>query len=157
MPYIPKNSRLSALSTPSTAGELNFAITTVVNEYLQRKGLKYDTINDILGALEGSKLEFYRRIAVPYENVKLAENGDVYELEPKTEEVKEVKLLNNGQVRYRLKKAFPGSKISIYSSHLYKEGLSLITVDFVEYYARPFSLDDVEDVINDINHKRAHL
>lgn len=46
---------------------------------MQRKGLKYDTINDILGALEGSKLEFYRRIAVPYENVKLAENGDVYE------------------------------------------------------------------------------
>lgn len=79
MPYIPKNSRLSALSTPSTAGELNFVITTIVNEYMQRKGLKYDTINDILGALEGSKLEFYRRIAVPYENVKLAENGDVYE------------------------------------------------------------------------------
>lgn len=71
---------------------------------------------------------------------------------------KEVKLLNKCQVRYRLKKAFPGSKISIYNSrlysNLYQEGLYLITVDFVEYYARPFSLDDVEDVINDIKERK---
>ncbi len=32
-----------------------------------------------MGALEGSKLEFYRRIAAPYENKKMKENGDVYE------------------------------------------------------------------------------
>jgi hypothetical protein len=38
----------------------------------------YQSINDVLGALEGAKLEFYRRIAAPYEDTKIQENGDVY-------------------------------------------------------------------------------
>jgi hypothetical protein len=41
-------------------------------------GLSYQTINDIVGALEGAKLEFYRRVAVPYEDKKIIENGDVF-------------------------------------------------------------------------------
>jgi len=45
---------------------------------LNKNQLNYQTINDIIGALEGAKLEFYRRIAIPYENAKLTENGDVY-------------------------------------------------------------------------------
>jgi len=45
---------------------------------MKEEGLSYRTINDILGALEGAKLEFYRRVAVPYENSKLSENGDIY-------------------------------------------------------------------------------
>lgn len=40
--------------------------------------LSYADINEAIGALECAKLELYRRIAVPYENRKLAENGDVY-------------------------------------------------------------------------------
>jgi hypothetical protein len=47
-------------------------------DYLRKHGLSYHNINDILGALEGAKLEFYRRVAVPYENGKIQENGDVY-------------------------------------------------------------------------------
>jgi len=31
-----------------------------------------------MGALEGAKLEFYRRVVVPYEEKKMKENGDVY-------------------------------------------------------------------------------
>ena len=31
-----------------------------------------------MGALECAKLELYRRVAAPYEDVKIMENGDVY-------------------------------------------------------------------------------
>jgi hypothetical protein len=62
----------------TTSGELNYQITALLTKYLQYNGLTYRSINDILGALEGAKQEFYRRVAVPYENEKLVENGDVY-------------------------------------------------------------------------------
>jgi hypothetical protein len=61
-----------------TAGELNYQLTRLVNAYIEEHGLEYRTINDVLGALEGAKLEFYRRVAVPYEDGKIAQNGDVY-------------------------------------------------------------------------------
>ena len=61
-----------------TAGELNFIVTRILNRYVEQKGLSYQTINDIVGALEGSKMEFYRRVAVPYEQGKIEINGDVY-------------------------------------------------------------------------------
>ena len=41
-------------------------------------GNSYATINDIIGALEGAKMEFYRRVVAPYEDEKIKENGDVY-------------------------------------------------------------------------------
>ena len=40
---------------------------------------KYSKINAIIGILECIKLELYRRVAAPYEDVKAAENGDVPE------------------------------------------------------------------------------
>lgn len=81
MPYINKNRRvdLDADVPPNTAGELNYVITRIITAYARRDGkLSYSNINDILGALEGAKLEFYRRVAVPYENGKMVTNGDVY-------------------------------------------------------------------------------
>lgn len=79
MPYLKENLRQEVESTqPVTCGELNYAITKLCDEYIGVKGLCYVTINDILGALEGAKLEFYRRIAAPYEDQKMKENGDVY-------------------------------------------------------------------------------
>jgi hypothetical protein len=61
-----------------TAGELNYVLTSVVLGYLAKKGLSYGTINDIVGALEGAKLEFVRRVSAPYEDKKIQQNGDVY-------------------------------------------------------------------------------
>jgi len=52
--------------------------TEVIKMYMKDHGLSYQTINDIVGALEGAKLEFYRRIAVGYEEQKRHDNGDVY-------------------------------------------------------------------------------
>lgn len=60
-------------------GELNFMITTLILEYIKGKGaVTYQIVNDVVGALECSKQEFYRRIAAPYEEKKIKENGDVY-------------------------------------------------------------------------------
>ena len=81
MPYIKQERRdlIDLGLIPETAGELNFVITSLIVAYQRKKGLSYRTINDIVGALEGAKLEYYRRIAVPYENGKMLDNGDVYE------------------------------------------------------------------------------
>jgi len=81
MPYISEMQRLN-LQNPGTipmnAGELNYLFTCLIIDYMELNGTKYQTINDVVGALEGAKLEFYRRVAAPYEDVKIKENGDVY-------------------------------------------------------------------------------
>ena len=79
MPYIHQNNREELLFRPArTPGELNYLFTLAARSYIDAQGMSYQTINDILGALDGCKLEFYRRIAVPYEEQKRAFNGDVW-------------------------------------------------------------------------------
>ena len=60
------------------AGVLNYCITSLLNEVLKTNGLKYRNINELIGVLECAKLELYRRVASPYEDVKKDSNGDVY-------------------------------------------------------------------------------
>lgn len=83
MPYVDERTRDAIRSGegPITPGELNYVLTTCVDRYVQENGLSYATINDIVGALEGAKLEFYRRVAAPYEDTKIVANGDVYTFE----------------------------------------------------------------------------
>lgn len=80
MPYIDPQRRIDIQqgSHPINAGELNYALTTVIKTYLKDKDLRYSTINDIMGALEGAKMEFYERVVRPYENKKIKDNGDCY-------------------------------------------------------------------------------
>jgi hypothetical protein len=66
-----------------TSGELNYMITNMILGFLDRKEEQdgkqsYARINDAIGALECAKLELYRRLAAPYEDKKITENGDVY-------------------------------------------------------------------------------
>lgn len=61
-----------------TAGQLNYLISTLCLLYLRTNGVSYNTINSIVGVLECAKQEFYRRIAVPYEQEKIKTNGDIY-------------------------------------------------------------------------------
>ncbi len=84
MPYINKNAREKfdndfSGDQADNAGELNYMFTTLILEYINKHGLNYQRINDVVGALEGAKLEFYRRMATPYEEEKIEENGDIYE------------------------------------------------------------------------------
>lgn len=81
MPYIDQ-SRRKALSEydndPANAGELNYAITVLIQHYWVYSRQNYAAINDIVGALEGAKVEFQRRVVAPYEDRKIQENGDIY-------------------------------------------------------------------------------
>jgi len=80
MPYIKEENkwRLNRGGLPSTPGELNYVLTEEALSYLRDKGESYQVYNDIIGALEGCKLEMYRRMVAPYEDKKIQENGDVY-------------------------------------------------------------------------------
>lgn len=82
MPYIPQNDRSELMDAPHrnprTAGELNYVITEALIGYTRVHGLSYRTINEVVGVLECAKQEYYRRLAVPYEEAKILENGDVY-------------------------------------------------------------------------------
>lgn len=83
MPYLAaaQKAALDAGVPPIASGELNYLLTLECLRYLKRNGLSYGSINDVIGALEGAKLEFYRRVAVPYESAKHMTNGDVFPAE----------------------------------------------------------------------------
>ena len=78
MPYIEEESRGALRETlfAMCPGELNYLFTYIINEYVNHD-FNYQRINDVIGALEGAKLEFYRRHVVPYEEEKRRQNGDV--------------------------------------------------------------------------------
>lgn len=66
-----------------TTGELNYVITDILDSQLiVRGGVNYQNINEMIGVLECVKLELYRRVAAPYEDKKMQENGDVFTVKP---------------------------------------------------------------------------
>lgn len=123
MPYITMDRRppIDMGETPKNAGELNYCLTMTIlrsrdpvslpskietkcREYLADAELRYQRINDVLGALSGAWREYrrraktspvvkaevrdmleaiadklYRDIAGPYEDKAIAKNGDCYE------------------------------------------------------------------------------
>ncbi len=82
MPYIRKERRDEvrpfSLKQADYAGELNFQLTSLALTYLSTHGKSYTTLNEIIGALECAKIEFYRRVIGPYEHEKREKHGDVY-------------------------------------------------------------------------------
>jgi hypothetical protein len=87
MPYIQsRDTRLERLTFaervyPESVGELNWAITTLVKNYLQRatriEKESYEDYNAAIGALECAKLELARRRLAIYEDEKRQEAGRV--------------------------------------------------------------------------------
>ena len=93
MPYIKKeqrvqvdtqikelaNSILNTIGDDKTqrAGVLNYTITKPLPEIYTLDKVRYSNLNEIIGKFECCKPEFYRRGVVPYENLKLLENGSV--------------------------------------------------------------------------------
>ena len=59
------------------AGPLNYAITRLLLDTLANTN-RYSRYALIIGVLETLKMEMYRRLIAPYEDVKAEENGDVY-------------------------------------------------------------------------------
>ena len=83
MPYIdPEDRERVVMDGPETPGELNFRVIELINDYIDASGepVSYALFNEILGVLEAAKLEFYRRMVVPYEDLAMENNGDVFDL-----------------------------------------------------------------------------
>ncbi len=58
----------------SVDGHLNYVVTRIIHEVYP---LRYYHINKAMGVLECIQHEFYRRVAAPYEDTKIEQNGDV--------------------------------------------------------------------------------
>lgn len=87
MPYIKSENRkkyekvlrelvdiMKTLPPEEVDGELNYVVTKILKDVYP---LRYFHINKAVGVLECIKLEFYRRVAAPYEDLKIKESGDV--------------------------------------------------------------------------------
>ena len=61
----------------SILGEINYAFSRVLAGSMGKTS--YSKIAMITGVLENIKQEFYRRVAKPYEDKKISENGDIRE------------------------------------------------------------------------------
>lgn len=58
------------------AKDLNYIISSLMWKLWGTKP-NYSTVNDLIGALECAKIEFYRRRVVTYESGALGRNGDL--------------------------------------------------------------------------------
>ena len=88
MPYIDKHGRMSldpivdaiveALDNDGWhVGDINYIFTRVLDAWFRRSP-KYETICNIMGTVDCVGKEFYRRVAIAYEDKKRWGNGDVY-------------------------------------------------------------------------------
>jgi hypothetical protein len=80
MPYIisPRKKELDHGAEPANAGDLTYVLQQTIEQYLRVHGLRYQHIAEVLGSIEGAKLDFIERVVKPYEAKKCRENGDVW-------------------------------------------------------------------------------
>lgn len=64
-----------------TSGELNYVITKLCHELILKQGCCYKVLNNVIGTLECAKLELYKTIIAPYEDLKREEHGPISELD----------------------------------------------------------------------------
>ena len=84
MPYRTKSDRqkfkwseqeLENKAPDMRAGDWQYLIALTI-KYMDP--YNYQTMNDVMGALAGAQMEFYRRTVAPYEDTKIEANGDVW-------------------------------------------------------------------------------
>jgi hypothetical protein len=82
MPYIKDKKRMilnhdieSLVETIKDNSQMAYVIYKLIKVYYARP--PWDDMSDALKVLEDVKLEYYRRVMVPYTDKKIAENGDV--------------------------------------------------------------------------------
>lgn len=83
MPYIDQDTANRITDNgklPSTPGELTYVLTETCAAYLNRGDISYADFAVVLGCLESTKLELYRRPIAQYELGKLDSNGDTRQL-----------------------------------------------------------------------------
>lgn len=85
-PYIDKETRSNLDNLegePNSPGELQYLIAKQIKKFLKRRTrlnrkIRYQDLNDVMGALAGAQMEFYRIKVEGYEDRKMEENGGVY-------------------------------------------------------------------------------
>lgn len=84
MPYIKEDKRqvlnphLEALARDvANEGELNYCIYKLSCLLIDKMGESYSNYSMCSSAMEHAKLEWYRKRVAPYEEKKMAENGDI--------------------------------------------------------------------------------
>ena len=97
MPYIDQESRelispmldeiLEAIEMLElSVGEINFIITKIIHKWIETDGLRYVNLNAAIGVLDCAKMELYRCVAAPYEELKIKENGCISNLDGNPDE-----------------------------------------------------------------------
>ena len=84
MPYIKQGERTNARAIgyfpqEASAGYLHYRIAQLIDSYMTTNGVNYQTWNDVMGVLACAQQEIYRRFIAPYEDIKIAQNGEVYQ------------------------------------------------------------------------------
>ncbi len=84
MPYIKQENReqfntsaRDIAAKADCAGDLNYAITVILQEYIKKKGLKYDVLNSVHGMMHCCNEELYRTVTGKYEDSCIGKNGNV--------------------------------------------------------------------------------
>lgn len=76
-PYDEENSKLTNEQFLEITGDINYCVSRLISRIMG--DISYGKIAMITGVLENINQEFYRRMASPYENKKILENGDIKE------------------------------------------------------------------------------
>lgn len=77
MPYIPNSQRAKVSEgVIEDAGCFNYAVHQLIDDYFKQNNRNYQSINDVIGALDCVKMELYRRMVEEYEEIKILQNGD---------------------------------------------------------------------------------
>ena len=76
-PYDEESSKLTNEQFLEISGDINYCVSRLISRIMG--DISYGKIAMITGVLENINQEFYRRMASPYENKKILENGDIKE------------------------------------------------------------------------------
>lgn len=74
---ITNHSELDNDNVMAVLGDMNYVVSRLFSKIMGKTS--YAKIAMITGVLENIKQEFYRRVAVPYEEEKIVTNGDIKE------------------------------------------------------------------------------
>jgi len=89
MPYITKEDRtvidhlIGKDFSPQNGGELQYAIAELIQRYYKNScdnKPRYKHMEMMMGALSGAAMEHYRCVVAPYEEMKIKDNGAVYDV-----------------------------------------------------------------------------
>lgn len=84
MPYIKKEGRLpldilieTIAELVNSKGDLNYVICELVGQLILGTKISYTQISEWIDGVDGAENELRRRLLDPYEDLKIAENGDL--------------------------------------------------------------------------------